>query len=182
MQNFLFLKPFQGFYYQSIKSVLIVLCWILFGYKGKLVFQTSSGANRFKKTFIGAILISIYKFKLETRNPFIAESIKRNRYPDIDLLIVTSTMPYKNNQSSASLIKKMRKIKPDLNVYITLDKEDARVGNHLNLNYTGFVKEQDLFELYKRSKMVFIPSLLESFSIPLHDCLRNSIPVIIHKE
>ena len=89
MQNFLFLKPFQGFYYQSIKSVLIVLCWILFGYKGKLlVFQTSSGANRFKKTFIGAILISIYKFKLETWNPFIAASIKRNRYPDIDLLLL----------------------------------------------------------------------------------------------
>ena len=90
-------------------------------------------------------------------------------------------MPYKNNQSSA-INQSLRKIKPDLNVYITLDKEDDRVGNHLNLNYTGFVKEQDLFELYKRSKMVFIPSLLESFSIPLHDCLRNSIPVIIHKE
>ena len=53
--------------------------------------------------------------------------------------------------------------------------------NNLNLNdkvkHIGYVDYQDLPYLYKKSKMVIIPSLFESISIPIYEAFALKVPV-----
>jgi hypothetical protein len=183
VQNFLIASPYQGLHILSLKGIVLLTHWLFFGKKiSYLVFQSVSAKDRFLLSSVGKYFNRIFNFKSLIWSAFNPILLQNNDKKDIDLLIVTSDMPYKNNKACNEIIDMVIRLKKDASIYVTLDETNLDLSYNKNINCIGFIEEKTLIKMYGRTKLVFIPSKLESFSVPLHDCIHNKIPVMIYPE
>lgn len=104
------------------------------------------------------------------------EDIKKNNN---DVLLVTGSDKQKNVYWAISSLKeakiwdKISKVKiVGINNYeeVGIDKDDK-------ISYLGYINNSDLEEVYKTSKILLIPSIHESFGVPIIEALSKSCSV-----
>ena len=116
------------------------------------------------------------------------EKIFKGKYslPDEYLYYPASFWPHKNHIKLIKAFKIVSNLHPELSLVLSGAKhknfpnvmntiKDLKLQNRVL--YTGYVDYDDLPYLYKLSKMLVMPSLFESISIPVYEAFALGIPV-----
>jgi glycosyltransferase involved in cell wall biosynthesis len=128
--------------------------------------------------------ISFSNFKVSEEK----EKIFKGKYslPDEYLYYPASFWPHKNHIKLIKAFKIVSNLHPELSLVLSgaKHKNFPNVMNTIKdlklqdrVLYTGYVDYDDLPYLYKLSKMLVMPSLFESISIPVYEAFALGIPV-----
>ena len=104
------------------------------------------------------------------------------------LLYVGNSYPHKNLDALVRAFKKILEIKPDFQLVLVgqknyfserLEKETRALNIKVpeQVNFTGFIDDNDLPKLYREASLYVFPSLLEGFGLPPLEAMRFGLPV-----
>ena len=149
-----------------------------------LIFETEDAKQIFvsnhqykKQTFtVGNTLNEIF-FK-----PLKWKELEINTNSSLKILFLTANYPHKNMKILPEVIQILidkYKIK-DFCFLITLDKNDLNFSEQTNkyITYLGKIELEKIPSLYKKSNIVFIPTLLEVFSATYLEAMFMKKPII----
>lgn len=102
------------------------------------------------------------------------------------LLYVGNAFPYKNLENLGLAYKKLQKTRPNLHLVIAGKKdyfhkelmEKLNVLGLKNIEFTGYVSDNELAWLYQNAKLYVFPSLSEGFGLPGLEAMRYGTPVV----
>ena len=108
---------------------------------------------------------------------------ERNNY----ILYVGNVKPHKNlvrALKAFSLLKDNKlkfKIVGKKDNFITADKEVEKIAQKLGnrVEFTGYVSDNELKELYRKAKLFLFPSLYEGFGLPPLEAMACGTPVVV---
>ena len=105
------------------------------------------------------------------------------KIPKDYVLAVSSQNPTKNFK----LVLKAAEQLPDIN-FVIAGGSNAKIFNSkgkdtfVNVEYVGYVSDQELISLYRHAKVFVYPSLYEGFGIPPLEAMLNGCPVIVSRQ
>lgn len=182
LQNALLLSSFSLKKYSLKQKIRISVERLLLSWFYKNV-QTIIVQTNFMKSLLQE------KFKISSLIMPFHSTIKDNEHTEVkefDFLYVADLMPHKNHENLLHALEILSKknIRPKL--CLTLKKNNKNfkklkkviTKSNLSVSYKTFSSEKDKIILYKKSKCLIYPSLLESFGIPLMEASDLGIPVI----
>jgi len=111
---------------------------------------------------------------------------KKYNLPDKYLFYPAQTWPHKNHLSLLSAVQPLIERDDSLYVVFTGSKnkhyekirsEIHRLGLSKNFHFLGYIDYQDLPALYVLSKILVLPTLFESISIPIYEAFKLGVPV-----
>jgi glycosyltransferase involved in cell wall biosynthesis len=101
------------------------------------------------------------------------------------ILYVGRAEPYKNNRGLMAAHQQLLKTNPDLRLVIAGPKDAMREGDMRwaaekqfhNIDFLGFVSDQQLAWLYQHCRAYVVPSLMEGFGMPGLEAMAYGAPV-----
>ncbi|WP_029522920.1 glycosyltransferase family 1 protein [Persephonella sp. KM09-Lau-8] len=103
------------------------------------------------------------------------------------ILYVGNIKPHKNLVKALKAFSKLKipeikfKIVGEKDNFITIDKEVKKIAQKLGnrVEFTGYVSDDELKELYRKAKLFLFPSLYEGFGLPPLEAMASGTPVIV---
>ncbi|MGH7196910.1 MAG: glycosyltransferase family 4 protein [Candidatus Saccharimonadales bacterium] len=118
-----------------------------------------------------------------TAEPKPVEQLKNKRF----ILYVGRAEPYKNNRGLIEAHQQLLAKHPDLHLVIVGKKDVLREadiqwatehGLAVNVDFLGFVSDEELAWLYKHCQAYIVPSLMEGFGLPGLEAMGSGAPVV----
>ncbi|MEK7146386.1 MAG: glycosyltransferase family 1 protein [Patescibacteria group bacterium] len=111
---------------------------------------------------------------------FIAPKKKRLKIPDSYLFAIGSPLPRKNFPRVIEAFSQVAARQKNLHLCIAGPKGNFPVPPNLKnrIHFLGYVRSEDLPELYSRAEALVFPSLYEGFGIPIIEAMAVGCPVI----
>lgn len=102
------------------------------------------------------------------------------------IMYVGRAEPYKNNRNLIRAHQQLLAAHPDLRLTIVGSKDTLREAdmawvaqhNYKNVDFLGFVSDEQLAWLYKNTKAYVFPSLMEGFGLPGLEAMSYGAPVV----
>ena len=97
----------------------------------------------------------------------------------VNFLCVTSSAKHKNlNNLVKAFMKARLDVKKQFTLFITTDGNDITKGNK-NIIYLGYIKREEIISHYSKSHFVILPSLIESFGLPIIEGIKSGSNVLV---
>ena len=143
----------------------------------KWVVQTSFMKNKLSEILkIDKKSINIYPFY---SNEDINFKEKDFTSKSINFLCVTSSSKHKNlNNLVKSFMKAKLDVKKQFTLFITTDGNDI-IKENIKIIYLGHIKRGEIISYYSKSHFVILPSLIESFGLPIIEGIKSGSNVLI---
>ena len=179
-QNFSHFFPWVGWNLHSLRHLILSLHWLLFCWRARgIVFQTFAGKERALSSRLGRLLCRLYRPEISVERIYIHKPLTLVRPATIDMFIFTSALPNKSPALAVALARSLVARKPGARVAVTLPAPaDTNSDSDRGVRYLGIIPETEIRTLIASSASVVIPSKVESFSLPLHDCITAGVPVV----
>ncbi|MDC0034265.1 glycosyltransferase [Flavobacteriaceae bacterium] len=97
----------------------------------------------------------------------------------INFLCVTSKSKHKNlNNLIKSFLNARLDVKKQFSLFITIEGNDITKGNK-NIIYLGYIKRDEVISHYLKSHFVVLPSLIESFGLPIIEGIKCGSNILV---
>jgi glycosyltransferase involved in cell wall biosynthesis len=112
--------------------------------------------------------------------------IANRRSPEDFLLCVSTLHPHKNIDRLVRAFATFREANPGIRLVLagmrgfyteTIEAEIRRLGLKESVEVTGWLEQDDLFDLYRRARAFVYPSRFEGFGMPVLEALAAGIPL-----
>lgn len=118
---------------------------------------------------------------IKSRNKTIKEKYE---LPNEYLYYPAQTWYHKNHINLLKAFKLLRKKYPEIFLVLSGSKQNNHINilkyiekNNLKVKHLGYIDYEDLPYVYKNSKMLVLPTLFESISIPIWEAFSLGVPV-----
>lgn len=107
------------------------------------------------------------------------------RRPEHFLLSVSTLHPHKNIERLLRMFAEFRKTRPEFRLVIAglrgfdaanLERLRDQLGLRETVDFTGWIRRQELYELYARAFAFLYPSTFEGFGLPVLEALAAGVP------
>src|SRR5579859_6515917 len=107
------------------------------------------------------------------------------RRPERFLLSVSTLHPHKNIERLLRMFAEFRKTRPEFRLVIAglrgfdaanLERLRDQLGLRETVDFTGWIRRQELYELYARAFAFLYPSTFEGFGLPVLEALAAGVP------
>jgi glycosyltransferase involved in cell wall biosynthesis len=107
------------------------------------------------------------------------------RRPEHFLLSVSTLHPHKNIERLLRMFAEFRKTRPEFRLVIAglrgfdaanLERLRDQLGLRQTVDFTGWIRRQELYELYARAFAFLYPSTFEGFGLPVLEALAAGVP------
>jgi glycosyltransferase involved in cell wall biosynthesis len=104
------------------------------------------------------------------------------------LLCVSTLHPHKNHLRLIRAYSQLRKFRPDYQLVLAgmrgfaadqIEAEIERLGLSGTVRITGWIPQQELFDLYARAAGVVYPSTFEGFGMPVLEAMAAQVPLAV---
>jgi glycosyltransferase involved in cell wall biosynthesis len=113
-------------------------------------------------------------------------AIGERRSPEKFLLCVSTLHPHKNHLRLIRAYSRFKKEHPDYRLVLAglrgfaavqIESEIARLGLEASIRVTGWIRRQELFDLYAHAAGVVYPSTFEGFGLPVLEAMAAQVPL-----
>ena len=133
--------------------------------------------SNYMKTQIFEYFENIQKEKLYVIPNILRYEQKKIKKNNRDLLLVTGSDPQKNAGWAIETLQILRTELDMIYVVGVQKPEELKLTQYENVKYLGFVQQTELESLYEKCFMLVLPSLEESFGVPLIEALSKNCQI-----
>ncbi|REC40421.1 glycosyltransferase [Chryseobacterium sp. 5_R23647] len=136
-------------------------------------------SNITKNKTVGYTVSNTVNSVFYNSNDWIEINLIKSKY---DILYLTANYPHKNIDIVPKVIDKIIEIGKldNFRFHLSVNKEEMNFDNKYDqyINYLGKVEIKQVPLLYKKMDMLFIPTLLETFSTTYLEAMVSEIPIV----